>query len=244
MIRDLASNSGLKPEPSMDGEGDQGCGVGYTIDMSVNLGNASHYNVHDALQGFSVWTEEILGLGSHWFFVMPNLYGKRPDGRPFRCVAIKLSYGTAISWDGRVIGHATSLSKTDAVDGMRVGDVGYYPRNHLFGAFTAAKVRVIKVGRALSNATAERKSALASCDKDTGVAATENAPKRKRRKRKKGRQKKSKAHCVDTGPTVKSLSQIPRNNDSSNMLDVALTLCDIDDRDTMTLLANHRNDKK
>ena len=226
MIRDLASNSGLKPEP-------------YTIDMSVNLGNASHYNVHDALQGFSVWTEEILGLGRHWFFVMPNLYGKRPDGRPFRCVAIKLSYGTAISWDGRVIGHATSLSKTDAVDGMRVGDVGYYPRNHLFGAFTAAKERVIKVGRALSNATAERKSALASCDKDTGVA-----PKRKRRKRKKGRQKKSKAHCVDTGPTVKSLSQIPRNNDSSNMLDVALTLCDIDDRDTMTLLANHRNDKK
>jgi hypothetical protein len=75
VIRD----SGLKPEPPMDGKGFQSCGVGYTIDMSVNLGNASHYNVHDTLLGFSVWTEEIRGLGSNWFFVMPNLNEERPD---------------------------------------------------------------------------------------------------------------------------------------------------------------------
>jgi hypothetical protein len=243
VIRDLESDSGLKPEPPMDGKGDQGCRVGYTIDVSVNLGNASHYDVHDASQGFSVWTEEIRGLGSNWFFVMPNLHGKRPDGRPFRGVAIKLSYGTAISWDGRVIRHATSLSKPDGVDGMRVGDAGYCPRNHLFGTFTAAKERVIKAGRALSNATAKSKLALAPCDKDTGVAAAENAPGRKRRKRKKRRRKKSKAHCVDTGPTVRSLSQTPRN-DNSDMLDVSPTLCTIEDRDTTMLPANHRNDKK
>ncbi len=76
MIRDLESDSGLKPELPMDGKGDQGCRVGYTIDVSVNLGNASHYDVHDASQGFSVWTEQIRGLGSNWFFVMPNLHGK------------------------------------------------------------------------------------------------------------------------------------------------------------------------
>ncbi len=49
VIRDLESDSGLKPEPPIDSKGDQGCGVGYTIDMCVNLGNASHYNIHDAL---------------------------------------------------------------------------------------------------------------------------------------------------------------------------------------------------
>jgi hypothetical protein len=42
VIRDLESDSGLKPEPPMDGKGDQGCRVGYTFDMSVNLGKASH----------------------------------------------------------------------------------------------------------------------------------------------------------------------------------------------------------
>jgi hypothetical protein len=126
---------------------------------------------------------------------------------------------------------------------MSVGDAGYYPRNHLFGTFTAAKERVIKVGRALSNATAKSKLALASCEKDTGVAAPENAPGRRRRKRKKRRQKKSKAHCVDTGPTVKSLPQTPRNN-NRNMLDVSPTLCTIEDRDTTMLPANHCNDKK
>ncbi len=43
VIRDLVeSDSGLKPEPAMDRKGYQGFRVGYTIDMSVNLGNASH----------------------------------------------------------------------------------------------------------------------------------------------------------------------------------------------------------
>ncbi len=108
--------------------------------------------------GFSVWTEKIRGLGSIWFFVMPNLHGIRPDGRPFRGAVIQLSYWTAISWDGFVIRHATSHSKPNGVDGMRDGDAGFFPRNHLFGTFTAAKERVIKVGRALSNATAKANS--------------------------------------------------------------------------------------
>jgi hypothetical protein len=39
--------------------------VGYTIDVSVNLGNRSHFDVHEASQGFSVWTEEVPGLGAN-----------------------------------------------------------------------------------------------------------------------------------------------------------------------------------
>jgi hypothetical protein len=87
--------------------------VGYTIDMSINLGNASHNDVHDASQGFSVWTEELRGVGYNWFVVMPNVYGRRPDGSTFSGIAIKLLYGVAISWDGRVLRHCTSLSHPD-----------------------------------------------------------------------------------------------------------------------------------
>ena len=54
--------------------------VGYTIDMSVNLGNSSHFDVHDASQGFAVWAEEVPGFGENWFFVLPNVHGLKPDG--------------------------------------------------------------------------------------------------------------------------------------------------------------------
>ena len=55
MIRDLESDSSLLLVPPMDGAA--GCCVGYTFDMSVNLGNSSHYDVNNASQGYSVWTE-------------------------------------------------------------------------------------------------------------------------------------------------------------------------------------------
>ena len=77
-----------------------GCGVGYTDDMSVNLGNSPHYNVRNASQGYSVWTEEIRGLSANWYFVMPYLQGTRPKGCPFAGIAIRLGHGVAISWDG------------------------------------------------------------------------------------------------------------------------------------------------
>ena len=52
--------------------------VGYTIDMSVNLGNSSHFDVNDASQGYSLWTEEMIGHGKNWFFVLTNVHGQRP----------------------------------------------------------------------------------------------------------------------------------------------------------------------
>jgi hypothetical protein len=103
-------------------DGADGRQVGYTVDMSVDLGNASHFDVHDASQGFSVWTEEVCGRGANWYILMPNLYGKRPDGRLFAGIAVKLAHGVAISWDGLVIRHCTSLSQPDGPDGGRVGD--------------------------------------------------------------------------------------------------------------------------
>ena len=41
--------------------------LGYTIAMSVDLGNSSQFDVGDVLLGFSVWTEEVPSLASNWY---------------------------------------------------------------------------------------------------------------------------------------------------------------------------------
>lgn len=42
--------------------------VGYTINMSTDLGIASHFDLHDASLGFSVvWTIEVPGQRAKWF---------------------------------------------------------------------------------------------------------------------------------------------------------------------------------
>ena len=62
--------------------------------MSVDLGNSSHSDVHDASQGFAVWTEEVPGRGENWFFVLPNVHGLKLDGvTKFRGMAVKLGHG-------------------------------------------------------------------------------------------------------------------------------------------------------
>jgi hypothetical protein len=152
VVRDVESDPGLLPVPSMDGEGV--CRVGYTIDMSITLGNSLHFDVHNESQGFSVWTEEIRGRGASWYFVMPYLHaGMKPNGQPFPGIAIKLRHGVAISWDGRIIRHCTSLSKPDGVGGkFLVRDGRNRFVNHLYGTFTAAKERIVQAGRLLAAA--------------------------------------------------------------------------------------------
>ena len=124
--------------------------VGYTIDLSCNLGNSSHFDVNDASQGYSCWTEEMLGWGENWYFVMPNVEGKRPDGTEYRGLAIKLGHGIAISWDGRVVRHCTSVSCPDGLESGYVGVGKDSPSfvNHLYGAFTCAKETIVRAGRA------------------------------------------------------------------------------------------------
>jgi len=100
-----------------------------------------------------LWTEEVPGCGENWYFVLPNVHGMRPDGRTkFHGMAVKLGHGVAISWDGRVIRHCTSVS---CPDGKEFGFVTRGRRdssfrNHLYGTFTAAaKEKIVKAGRAL-----------------------------------------------------------------------------------------------
>lgn len=137
MIQELEADSGLTPVPPMNGDGRFGR-VGYSIDMSVDLANASHYDVGDASPGFSVWTETIPGAAGNWFFVMPNVVGVDEAGREFYGLAVKLAHGVAISWDGRVLRHCTSLCEPNAnANGAQ---------NRLFGSFSAAKYSILKAG--------------------------------------------------------------------------------------------------
>jgi hypothetical protein len=109
--------------------------VSLTMDISCDLSNASHFDIHDAAPGFAVWTETVPGAAKNWFFVLPNVYGVETRGsnhrRQFAGVAIRLTHGVGISWDGRRIRHCTSIF-----------DPGV-PENHVFGTFCAPKVRVL-----------------------------------------------------------------------------------------------------
>jgi hypothetical protein len=210
VIRDTEGNCGIQPVPPMDGEG--GRRVGYTVDMSVDLGNTSHHDFNDASQGYSLWGEEIPGKGTNWYLVMPNIHGVRPGENSnwvgFKGLAILITHGVSISWDGRDIRHCTSVSEPDGsplADGDWAGSVRR-TQNHLHGTFTAAKERVVEVGRKVSAARAavaraERPNpaaaALASGDlEDSSMTATGAKKRRRRQKnRKRRRRRRARVPC-------------------------------------------------
>ena len=81
------------------------------------------------LRGYSLWGEEFRGRGTNWFLVLPNIYGLRPDpdGHEwirFEGLAIRITDGVFISWDGRDIRHCTSLSEPDGPPVEVVGGRG------------------------------------------------------------------------------------------------------------------------
>ena len=94
VIQDTEGDTGIKPCAAMGGDNDGNC-VGMSINTSDGLANESHYDSNDAFQGFSAWTEEEPGLADNWYFIMPNMHGVRPEGRPYNGIAIRLRHGTA-----------------------------------------------------------------------------------------------------------------------------------------------------
>jgi hypothetical protein len=102
------------------------------FNQSVNLGNASHYDVRDGSTGISMWTELVPGSAENCYFVLSNLVVKY-GGNVHVGVLIKLEHGTAISWDGRIIRHCTSVTYENGKQNSSV--VG----NHIFGTFWSTK---------------------------------------------------------------------------------------------------------
>ena len=143
VILNTEADSGLEPIVPMDGTDCKR--VGYTIVMSVNLGNSSHFDIHHVSQGFTVWSEENPSMGSNWYFVMPNVHGKRPV----------LRFGSAMGWQAagmaeQCMHHCMSTSMPDGPDGKRVGRNRHAFQYNLFGTFISAKQKILAAGKALN----------------------------------------------------------------------------------------------
>jgi hypothetical protein len=80
-------------------------GPGGSIMLSRNLGNSSHYDYSDGSASCSIWAEKRLNKARNWYFVLPNTSIRGSKG-----VVIKLRHGVAISWDGRLIRHCSSVT--------------------------------------------------------------------------------------------------------------------------------------
>ena len=97
-----------------------------TFDMSYNLSNPAHVDNGDISSGVSLWLRKNIqapeGVRDNWWFVFPNL--KTMESH--KGIAIKLSHGVCIEWDGRIIKHCSSIPKVP-------------PNDSFIGAFFSAK---------------------------------------------------------------------------------------------------------
>ena len=85
--------------------------------QSQTLVNATHYDVDDKTISIATWTELDIGKATKWYFILPNVTRDGCKG-----IAINLSNGMTIVWDGQTIFHC-----------LTVGDVGM--ANNLYGTF-------------------------------------------------------------------------------------------------------------
>ena len=131
---------GVIPSASLGGVD----GITANLDFSVDLGNASHKDTSDGGPGISIWAEKVKGKARNWYMVFPNVLVKSlwvynkggvwvesKQTHDYEGLAIKLSDGVCILWNGRVIRHCTSYTE--------VGE-----DNHTYGAFFGPKGEVMR----------------------------------------------------------------------------------------------------
>ena len=102
-----------------------------TFDMSYNLSNPAHVDSGDITSGVSIWLRKQLhhreSDNDNWWFVLPNL---RTCDKDMKGIAIKLSHGLCIEWDGRIIKHCSSVPNVPEDDSF-------------IGAFFSAKKKFL-----------------------------------------------------------------------------------------------------
>jgi hypothetical protein len=126
----------------------------------------------DASPGFTVWTETVPGQATNWYFVLPNVYGRRLDGQQFSGLAIELTHGVAVCWDGRVIRHGTSIMNLgNKVLRKNKADGCLVKLNNVYGTFCAAKTRLVDFGRDSMLGEAQRHARFV-CDLEPDVDST------------------------------------------------------------------------
>jgi hypothetical protein len=85
-------------------------GVSSSMVVSVDLANATHYDINDASMCFALFAESKPYTTSGWFFILPNVLVKFQN-RTYHGLVLKLNHGVCIHWDGRIIRHGTSVHK-------------------------------------------------------------------------------------------------------------------------------------
>jgi hypothetical protein len=90
--------------------GDSRLGTGgHSMDVSINLRNASHFDNGDIRYGVGIWLSRNESEFKNWFFLLPNTSINGSKG-----AAIKLYHGLMIEWNGTMVKYCT----------MDPGDVG------------------------------------------------------------------------------------------------------------------------
>jgi hypothetical protein len=98
-----------------------GSEAAHSLDVSVNLANAAHFDNGDIGYGVGIWFSENHKFLDKWYFLLPSCTINGSKG-----VAIKLHHGLMIQWNGTEVKHCS----------MDPGDVG---DNTLFGLFLGPK---------------------------------------------------------------------------------------------------------
>jgi predicted SnoaL-like aldol condensation-catalyzing enzyme len=128
-INHLESAAGITRPQYMGGKD----GVSSSMAVSVDLANATHYDVNDASMGFVVFAESKPHTTSHWNFVLPNVLVKF-NNHSYHGLALKLHHGACIHFDGRIIRHGTSMHNRFSKD------------EHTMGFFWAASSKAFATG--------------------------------------------------------------------------------------------------
>ena len=115
-IRSLEESLGVCPPAYLGGEE----GISSCMALTKNLMNATHYDVNDGSVCFAIWQELIPSMASGWRFVLPNVVIRYND-ETYNGVAINLSHGTSICWDGRQIRHGTTIHDIGSEDNRTMG---------------------------------------------------------------------------------------------------------------------------
>jgi len=87
---------------------------------SVDLGNATHYDVNDSAPALLIYDEVIKGDAKNWYFVFPNILIRRGNNT-FNGLAIQCQSGIAINWDGRLQRHGTCLTRMNVKNNHTIG---------------------------------------------------------------------------------------------------------------------------
>jgi hypothetical protein len=104
VYQDITSKiKGGKPE-SMGGSG----GVLQNAIVSVNLGNASHFDIRDISMSLAMWASNNEETVENWVLVFPNVVVFHGCNEHHGAV-INLTHGTQVTWDGRLIRHCTAI---------------------------------------------------------------------------------------------------------------------------------------